>query len=107
MGAGKGVAGGKANKVAPTTNEGSLPHRMLALARQFQGKVLLVLSSDLTAQEFIALGKGSRAWQAVLAGCGWNVGYFQVRTTPFSPGVARSGCRMDAGLDGAHMKRYC
>ncbi len=68
MGRVRGMWQGKANKVAPTTNEGSLPHRMLAGLRQFQGKVLLVLSSDdLTAQEFIALEKGSRAWQAVLA----------------------------------------
>jgi exosortase A-associated hydrolase 1 len=44
-----------------------LPQRMLAGASQFNGKVLLIISStDLTAQEFMDMVKGSRQWQKLL-----------------------------------------
>lgn len=64
----RGLRQDKTKNASPNASEFSLPQRMLAGLRQFQGKVLLVLSSDdLTAQEFVALEKGSRAWQAALA----------------------------------------
>jgi len=46
----------------------SLPERMFQGLERFQGKVLLILSSnDLTAQEFSNLVKGSRKWKKLLA----------------------------------------
>lgn len=44
-----------------------LPERMLAGLDQFNGKVLLIISTpDLTAQEFMDMVKGSRKWQKLL-----------------------------------------
>lgn len=46
----------------------ALPQRMLDGASQFNGKVLLIISgTDLTAQEFMDMVKGSRQWQKLLA----------------------------------------
>lgn len=68
MGRVRSLSKAKAPTAAPAADGASLPQRMLAGLRQFQGKVLLVLSSeDLTAQEFLALEQGSSAWRLALA----------------------------------------
>lgn len=50
------------------SNGPTLPERMAEGFRQFEGKVLLILSGhDLTAQEFEAVVQGSRQWQRLIA----------------------------------------
>lgn len=48
---------------------GSLPERMHAALRQFQGRILVMLSgADLTAQEFAGLPSASPDWEQLLGG---------------------------------------
>jgi len=51
--------------------DASLPERLYAALRRFDGKVLVMLSgADRTAQEFAGLASGSRDWQRLLDGAG-------------------------------------